>query len=330
MMNLIKRFLFALPLSVLNLVGCGDDAPRTPGGICRVGALCVPQVTCTPTGDAEQRTFPIAQMAIPSRPTSNAPLPAVGFNIDGLTSTQTDLAGCNMADLPGGIDNGLAALMPPTNDPLIAPLGAHLSLQAQVDSGRIALMLTMDDWNGTSDDDCVRFTLSGTSSGQSIPALVGASPLTMGFTQDVWFGSTRTLTLSTRLALNAGGGLEVCETDCVEYDLPIVIERVMGRFRFGPEMSSLVFDPSPTTTNSSMLGGYVRYVGVDSGAVAVHLEPIVRTIDPSGWPSFDAQMRDHLDLDSTPSLSACTFVDAGGTSADTLSVALLVSSVPLP
>jgi hypothetical protein len=191
-------------------------------------------------------------------------------------------------------------------------------------------MLTMDDWNGTSDDDCVRFTLSGTSSGQSIPALVGASPMVQGFAQEVRFGSTRAVTLMPRLALNAGGGLEVCEADCVEYDMPIVIEELRARFRFGPEMTSLVFDPSPTTTNSSMIGGYVRYLGVDSGALAVHLEPIVRAIDPSGWPSFDAHVRDHLDLDSTPSLSACAFVDAGGTSADTLSIALLVSSVPLP
>ena len=271
------------------------------------------------------RTYTIRMLTLPAS-ADDEPLPAVGFNVDGLTSQADSVAGCLRADLAGGIDNGFAVMFDGLSNLLtMAGIDVLARLQAAVTDGDIAVEVVLGEWNGTSDDACVTVAIRDTTGGDDIAPLVTTAPLSGSVISGLVFEGS--LTFAPTFSVDAEGGpCTPASQDCVTMALPIVMQRVLARLQFAPDMMTLDSSASPTATNSSMLGGHVRYVGDDEAAFRVGLIALMEAYAPGLGGALDMIARNFMDLDSTPVLSACTAV-GNGTSADTFSAGFLISSV---
>ena len=290
------------------------------------GSMSVtPIVTdCTLQGESGSRAFAIAQIATPTVAAPEAPLPTVGFNVDGLTSTSTDLAGCNEADLTDGVDNGDAVILRGLGGIFgTLALDFNSGYQRAIDAGTVDLEIVLGDWNLTTDDACVSVTLQGEVYGAPIAALTGRAPLTGAFVDVVSLGGNVTIVSTQRTNPDAGA----CPSGCVDVQMPL--QGVLARLRFSPDLTNIVTSSSsiPNTTNSSTLGGYVRWVGADELAYAPSYNAFLNAVSPELPAVANQIFGNFLDLDSTPPLTGCTAV-GNTTSADSFSVGLLISSTP--
>ncbi len=304
------------------LPACGESAEPVPD------AGPDTSIPSCASGEAGTRTYPIRRLGIPLRGSPDATAPGFGFNVDGLTSYETDLAGCYTADLPRGLDNAFCAMVDETyaafSDPAMFAIDIPARLQAAVDAEDIDLELVLGDWNETRDDSCVSVEIRGTTNGVAITPMVAEAPLVDGFVMLATFRGP--LTFTPKFAVKQGGGAGACTSDCVFVGLPIVMQDVRARLRFSSDMTTLDTTSAPVGNDASMIGGYVRFEGTDPGALATSFTTLVDAIEPLSTAGLLNVVRDFTDLDSTPVLSACTAVGEG-TSADTLSAAFLISSV---
>lgn len=304
--------------------GCRfDDDDGSPGS---PSSTIVPYEasSCALGNEPGTRAYPIRTLRIPTIPSPEAPLPAVGFNIDGLTSTEADLAGCDQADMPGGVDDAFANIVVALDDTLpevfaFDDLGIVPIMQF------IELEVVISDWNETATDPCVVVTLHGTMSGRAITPLVGRASLVSGGVSLVAFGADLPVTIRIEPE-NLGGLGGLCTVDCLGFDVDFTIEGLVARLRFSDDMTHLVVAEAPDNTNATMLGGHVRYTGDAPGAFTTVVTRLINAIDPDLWATVQNVFSQRLDLDSTPTLSACTTVGSG-TSADAFSIAVLASSV---
>lgn len=289
----------------------------------------IPTTTCELQGEVGSRPFAIAHLRIPTKPDPEGALPSAGFNVDGFDSTSQDITGCNKADKAGGVDNAFAAV----NDglgPVFAMAGYSFggSLESAIANDAINLEIVLGDWNMTASDPCVTVTIQGSVGGSAITPLSGRAPLVAGLVAYVTFGAN--LRLTSRVAVSPDGGTG-CTQGCVNFDLPMVIHQTMARVRLSPDLMHVVSAASPDNTNSTMVGGYVRFTGSDALAFQPNLEALFTGIDPTLTGIVSNIFRQFLDLDTTPSLMACEALEVDGglpTTADSFSTALLVSSVP--
>jgi hypothetical protein len=152
---------------------------------------------------------------------------------------------------------------------------------------------------------------------------VGRAPLVNGFVDRVTFGSK--LRVAPDFAVSPDGGLGTCTMNCVEVVVPFVLQDVRARLRFLPDMSALVVSGSPNNTNSTILGGYIRYSGADADAFSPGLANLFNAIKADLVPTIHAIFATYMDLQSAPVLQWCTSTGGGTVSADTHSAAFLVS-----
>ena len=318
-MNLKNVALGLMLVGSVFAVGCGGDDDTGPAPL-----PDVERVTCDTQGEAGSRVFPIRRLTIPTAPPEGE-IPPVGFNVDGLTSTATDLAGCNKADLSGGVDNGLAAIINGLG-PVLSRTGVDINeeLQTAVEGDAIDLEVEIGDWNMTATDPCVTITIQGMTAGSAITPITSNAPLNGGFVTLVTFSSNLTITPS--FQVGPDGGLGSCTANCTPVDLAITIQDLRARLRLSPDLNDLIVAGSPDNMNSSMVGGYVKYTGTDPSAFQTSLNTLIGAIDPNVSDVVGGIFTQFLDLDTDPALAACTSVGSG-TSADTFSAAILAGSV---
>lgn len=305
-------------------VGCGgggdDGGSDTPGDT--LPPIDVPSCDLASDTDTMERVYSVATLAIPASNT-------IGFNIDGLNSTSNaDVAGCRRLDgQPGGIDNALAQIIMGLGDVLTeAGVDINEELQNAVDMGAIDLTVTLTKWNGTASDSCVGVTIAGESAGEPIASLTGSAELASGTIAQVAF-PTR-LTISPTFQLSPDGGLGSCDgEDCIDVPLSISIGNARARLVFAGDMSGFGYPASgQTNANASIVAGVVRYSGtVEDGAFQPGLEALVGSIDEGLVPTVNTIFTTYLDLDVTPSLTACTSAGGSMVSADAFSAAIMAS-----
>lgn len=321
-----KSLRFGLVLASAFALGCPKPQPEPDGGSGDSLDASIPSCDLTSDTDVMTRTYALSTLAIP---TSNT----VGFDVDGLNTTASgDVGGCRRVDgQPGGVDNALAQIIAGLGDVLSeAGVDINEELQRALESDALDIDVTIDHWNGTATDTCVGVAITGASGGEPIDALQGSARLDAGVVVVAFDGS---LTIAPTFLLSADGGLGTCTEGCTEVELPITIQGARAQLVFGGGavgMDALVVEATPTRTGSTYLGGYVRYTGEDAIAFRPGLAALVETIDSGLVSTVDTIFGTYLDLDSTPSLSACASAGGTMTTADTFSAAILASGSASP
>lgn len=324
-MNLKKVALGLLLSGSIFAVGCGgDDDGDSPD----TGDLGVPDVpscdTATDEGANMERSFHIDGLLIPGESRN------VGFDVDGLNTTNAqNVAGCNVADRPGGIDNALATIIE-NLEPLLqqASVDINEKLQEAVTDGGINLTVQLNSWNGTDTDDCVGIQISGTSGGSAITTLTGSAAMSANVISLIAFSSN--LRIVPTFQLPPDGGFMSCTVGCVPADLPIVIKGVRARIQFNAGQTAIVAadELDVANTNSTVIGGFVRYTASspsDADSFENSLNGLIDKIDPNLKETVAPIFTGYLDLDSTPGpgLSRCTATGSMTTSADTFSAGIV-------
>lgn len=303
-------------------IDCWPDEPPRPSTFAPVG-----ETTCTLDADVGSRTFAIEALRVPIRSDEEGALPAVGFDLDGLVSTATDVEGCYTADLPGGLDNGFAVLNEAIADVFgQANVDVDAAIASEVADEVLALELVIADWNETSSDPCISVTLRGAEDGRPIDTLTGRAPLVAGVVSVVTFGAS--LAIRPTFSVRQGAVVPTCDGDCTAVALAITIRELIARLRFSADMRELLVSESPNSANSTMLGGYVRYTEEDETSFGTQLANLAEVLAEGSSYDIRRGLEARLDLDSTPTLAPCSPV-GNVTSADSVSIALLASGTAL-
>jgi hypothetical protein len=178
--------------------------------------------------------------------------------------------------------------------------------------------LTLRHWNGTRDDTCVRVTLTVAPAGESPTVRTNDAPLSSGKFNLIPFSES--LRFAPVFNLPGDGGSSAVA-------VPMTVSGIRARVVFNDAMTEIVVPATPNNASASMIGGYVLYPGTDTRAFRPALEAAFMSTGSSLVPALLESIPKFLDLDSTPGpgLSACTSSGGGGTSADSFSIALLMS-----
>lgn len=303
----------ALLVGLVCIAACGPIRGRCGGG-----RKCSPPVEpsqCDLDVDTGTRTFVITGFHIPS--------PSVGFDVDGLVSTEADLSGCYVADAPGGIDNALAAIFPTPSGPGDGAVDIAYPMNEALADDTLRVEVVLARWNGTANDPCVDVTLAVFERGTALDPLTADAELIDATIAEVAF--EQDLALTPLVSVDSGEVVGTCDVDCDAVALDLTIRSVLLRLTFDAEMATVISGPWQAGTASSMLGGYVRYLGGSGNALGLSVRHFVEAIDPLMVPAVDDLFRTHLDLDGSPYLSTCIIAD-GAPSADAFSMAMTMTS----
>jgi hypothetical protein len=161
----LKKLLLSLAVSVpLVASGCGDDGGGTPDG------------SIDPCADLDPNAeiWEMTALRLPD----GTPEDVVGFNLDGLNTTEPEPAtpenGCGFIDMAGGVDNSIGMLLPLIGELTMGELDIQMAIDDAIAEDAITIFATIKNYTGAgSTGVTLSLTLNGkTDQLQDVPATV--------------------------------------------------------------------------------------------------------------------------------------------------------------